>query len=140
MTIWDCAVWEPSGPSKVAVAKLSNLPVVDWDAPVTVPVIVNVVVAPAFNAPRFLHTSPAGTLAQSVAVSQAQFQRFLNLTLIYSVVCDILAFFSGQLLRSRHFFNCCHEHGPQPHSSLSHSSKGTEVLHSIPRLWQPGAM
>ena len=72
MTIWDCAAWEPSGPSKVAVAKLSNLPVVDWDAPVTVPVIVNEVVAPAFNAPRFLHTSPAGTLAQSVAVLETK--------------------------------------------------------------------
>ena len=34
----------------------------------TVPLIVNEVVAPAFNAPRFLQTSPAGTLAQSVAV------------------------------------------------------------------------
>ena len=72
MTRLDCAVWDPSGPSKLAIAKLSNLPVVDCDTPVTVAVIVNDVEAPAINSPSSLQTSPAGTLAQSVAVLETK--------------------------------------------------------------------
>ena len=52
----------------MAVAKLSNLPVVACDAPVTLAVIVNDVEAPEAKPPRFLQMSPTGTLAQSVAV------------------------------------------------------------------------